>query len=108
MAKSRIFFFRVGIIRIPCGMETKPKQPHPLLANVDRISAEGIIVFNNVTDLPAVGGPFVSPDYVICIGQRGVADVWQAYVGAELAQVGVLFVVMFTAAVVMASGVTIY
>lgn len=55
-------------------METKLKQPHPLLANADRINAEGIIVFNNVTDLPSVGGPFVSPDYVICIGQRGVMN----------------------------------
>lgn len=55
-------------------MKTKEKQPHPLLANTDRISAEGIIVFNNVTDLPMVDGPLVSPDYVICIGQRGVMN----------------------------------
>ena len=42
-------------------------------------------------------------------GAHGVviADVWLAYVGAELAQVGVLFVVMFTAAVVMAGGIAI-
>ena len=55
-------------------MKTNEKQPHPLLMYTDKISAEGIIVFNNVTDLPAVDGPFVSPDYVICIGQRGVMN----------------------------------
>ena len=36
-----------------------------------------------------------------------VAEVRQACVGAELAQVGVLFVVMFAATVVMASGIAI-
>ena len=68
--------------------------------------------FLDQRSIPANGFVSISfSDFTILavFGAHGVviADVWQAYVGAELAQVGVLFVVMFTAAVVMASGVAI-
>ena len=68
--------------------------------------------FLDQRSIPANGFVSISfSDFTILavFGAHGVviADVWQAYVGAELAQVGVLFVVMFTAAVVMAGGVAI-
>ena len=68
--------------------------------------------FLDQRSIPANGLVSISfNDFTILavFGAHGVviADVWQAYVGAELAQVGVLFVVMFTAAVVMAGGVAI-
>ncbi len=36
-----------------------------------RINEEGIVVFNDVRGLPSGDEPFVSPDYVICIGHEG-------------------------------------
>ena len=36
-----------------------------------RIKEEGIVVFNDVRGLPSGDEPFVSPDYVICIGHKG-------------------------------------
>ena len=68
--------------------------------------------FLDQRSIPANGFVSISfSDFTILavFGAHGVviADVWQAYVGAELAQVGVLFVVMFAATVVMASGVAI-
>jgi len=68
--------------------------------------------FLDQRSIPANGFVSISfSDFTILavFGAHGVviADVWQAYVGAELAQVGVLFVVMFAATVVMAGGVAI-
>ena len=68
--------------------------------------------FLDQRSIPANGFVSISfSDFTILavFGAHGVviADVWQAYVGAELAHVGVLFVVMFAATVVMASGVAI-
>ena len=36
-----------------------------------RIKDEGIVVFDDVRGLPSGDKPFVSPDYVICIGHKG-------------------------------------
>lgn len=36
-----------------------------------RINEESIVVFNDVRGLPSGDEPFVSPDYVICIGHKG-------------------------------------
>lgn len=47
---------------------------HPLELNHQRIKEEGIVVFDNVKGLPNGNEPFVSPDYVICIGHRGHID----------------------------------
>lgn len=52
-------------------MSKKEQQPHPLLDNEQRISNEGIVILNDVHGLPTEKKPFVSPDYVICIGHRG-------------------------------------
>ena len=52
-------------------MNESPSTPHPLLSNLNRIKEEGIVVLDDVRGLPAGEKPFVSPDYVICIGHRG-------------------------------------
>lgn len=49
-------------------------KDHPLELNRQKIKEEGIVVFDNVKGLPAGREPFVSPDYVICIGHRGHID----------------------------------
>ncbi len=52
-------------------MEKEPKYIHPMNVYPQRISDEGIVVFDNVRGLPSSDEPFVSDDYVICIGHRG-------------------------------------
>ncbi len=52
-------------------MNRSANNSHPIFDNLQRISSEGIVILNNVTGLPPTDGPFVSPDYVICIGHRG-------------------------------------
>ena len=52
-------------------MKEHQSSPHPLLSNLQKIKDEGIVVLDNVKGLPAGDKPFVSPDYVICIGHRG-------------------------------------
>lgn len=47
---------------------------HPIELNRQKIREEGIVVFDNVHGLPDGESPFVSPDYVICIGQKGRID----------------------------------
>lgn len=42
-----------------------------MLSNLQRIKEEGIVVLDEVRGLPTGDNPFVSPDYVICIGHRG-------------------------------------
>ena len=51
----------------------KKKQPytHPINLYSQRIKEEGIVVFDDVRGIPTGDEPFVSPDYVICIGHRG-------------------------------------
>ena len=55
----------------------KRKQPytHPITLYNQRIKEEGIVVFDDVRGLPTDDEPFVSPDYVICIGRRGRIDI---------------------------------
>ena len=52
-------------------MKESQTTPHPLLSNLQRIKEEGIIVLDEVKGLPFGDKPFVSPDYVICIGHNG-------------------------------------
>ena len=54
-----------------CHMKKQTSAPHPLLSNLQRIKDEGIVVLDDVRGLPTGDKPFVSPDYVICIGHRG-------------------------------------
>ena len=42
-----------------------------MLSNLQRIKEEGIVVLDDVRGIPTGNEPFVSPDYVICIGHRG-------------------------------------
>ncbi|MBQ6306277.1 MAG: AraC family transcriptional regulator [Bacteroidales bacterium] len=52
-------------------MKDQQSEPHPLLSNLQRIKDEGIVVLDDVRDLPAGDRPFVSSDYVLCVGHRG-------------------------------------
>ena len=52
-------------------MKERETETHPMLSNLQRIKEEGIVVLDNVRGLPTGDKPFVSPDYVICIGHRG-------------------------------------
>ena len=52
-------------------MKGSQTTPHPMLLNLQRIKEEGIVVLDDVRGLPTVDEPFVSPDYVICIGHKG-------------------------------------
>ncbi len=52
-------------------MKKKPSDTHPMNLYPQKIKEEGIVVFDNVKGLPSGDEPFVSPDYVICIGHRG-------------------------------------
>ena len=54
-----------------CHMKESQTTTHPMLLNLQRIKEEGIVVLDDVRGLPTVDKPFVSPDYVICIGHRG-------------------------------------
>lgn len=54
----------------------KNSQPytHPITLYNQKIKEEGIVVFDDVRGLPTIGEPYISPDYVICIGHRGRID----------------------------------
>ncbi|MBO7083693.1 MAG: AraC family transcriptional regulator [Bacteroidales bacterium] len=52
-------------------MKESQTTTHPMLLNLQRIKEEGIVVLDDVRGLPTVDKPFVSPDYVICIGHKG-------------------------------------
>jgi len=54
-----------------CNMKKNESYQHPLLLNAQKIKENGIVVFDDVRGLPLGEDPFVSPDYVICIGHRG-------------------------------------
>lgn len=47
------------------------KKFHPLQRNSNKISADGIVIIDDVNDLPDISTPFISPDYVICIVHSG-------------------------------------
>ena len=55
-------------------MKTRTQKPHPIDLNLQRIKEDGIVVLDNAHGLPSIDKPFVSPDYVICIGQKGHVD----------------------------------
>ena len=52
-------------------MKERENEIHPILSNLQRIKEEGIVVLDDVRGIPTGDEPFVSPDYVICIGHRG-------------------------------------
>ena len=52
-------------------MKKKSSYTHPMNLYPQRIKEEGIVVFNDVRGLPSGDEPFVSSDYVICIGHKG-------------------------------------
>ena len=52
-------------------MKEHQSVPHPLLSNLQKIKDEGIVVLDDVSDLPTGDRSFVSSDYVICIGHKG-------------------------------------
>ena len=52
-------------------MKKKLSYTHPMNLYPQRINEEGIVVFNDVRGLPSGDEPFVSPNYVICIGHKG-------------------------------------
>ena len=55
-------------------MNTAQPYTHPMNLYPQRIKEEGIVVFDDVRGLPSGDEPFVSSDYVICIGHRGHID----------------------------------
>lgn len=55
-------------------MEKTEIYTHPLTLNKERVKEDGIVVLDDARGLPAADGPFISPDYVICIGHRGHID----------------------------------
>ena len=73
----------------------KKRQPytHPITLYNQRIKEEGIVVLDDVRGLPTGNEPFVSPDYVICIGHRGHIDLmYDDYADfSEQLTVGVIF-----------------
>lgn len=52
-------------------MKKKSSYIHPMNLYPQRVKEEDIVVFNDVRGLPTGDEPFVSPDYVICIGHKG-------------------------------------
>ena len=74
-------------------MEKAQPYTHPIVLYNQRIKEEGIVVFDDVRGLPAGREPFVSPDYVICIGHRGRIDImYDDYADfSEQHTVGVIF-----------------
>lgn len=73
----------------------KKTQPytHPITLYNQKIKEEGIVVFDDVRGLPTIGEPFISPDYVICIGHRGHMDLMYDDMAdySEAHTVGVIF-----------------
>lgn len=52
-------------------MKERQTTSHPLLNNLQKIKDEGIVVLDDIRGLPTGDKPFVSSDYVICIGHKG-------------------------------------
>ena len=57
-----------------CTMKRNKTAPHPINLNLQRIKDDGIVVLDDVHGLPTGDEPFVSHDYVICIGHKGHID----------------------------------
>lgn len=55
-------------------MKSEHSYTHPMNLYPQRIKEEGIVVFDDVRELPSGDGPFTSSDYVIAIGHRGHMD----------------------------------
>ena len=52
-------------------MKSDGHYRHPMLVNAQKIKENGIVILDDVRELPSGKEPFTSPDYVICIGHRG-------------------------------------
>ena len=74
-------------------MEKEQHYTHPMNLYPQRISDEGIVVFDNVRGLPSGDEPFTSSDYVICIGHRGHIELMYDDISdySEQHTVGVIF-----------------
>lgn len=74
-------------------MKEKQTYQHPINRYGNKISEEGVVVFDDVRGLPTDEIPFMSPDYVICIGHRGHIDLmYDDYLDySEQYTVGVIF-----------------
>lgn len=74
-------------------MKKKPTYTHPMNLYPQKINEEGIVVFNDVRGLPSGDEPFVSPDYVICIGHKGRINLMYDDIAdcSEQRTVGVIF-----------------
>lgn len=57
-----------------CVMKNTQPYIHPITLYHQKIKEEGIVVFDDVRGLPTGDEPFISSDYVICIGHRGHMD----------------------------------
>ena len=73
--------------------EKKKTFIHPLNLYSQKIKEEGIVVLNGVRGLPTGKKPFISPDYVICVGHRGHIDLmYDDYADySERYTIGVIF-----------------
>ena len=76
-----------------CTMNTEHSYTHPITLYNQKIKEEGIVVFDDVRGLPTGEEPFVSPDYVICIGHRGHIELMYDNIPdySEQHTVGVIF-----------------
>ena len=74
-------------------MKKEKSYTHPITLYSQRIKEEGIVVLDDARGLPTGNEPFVSPDYVICVGHRGHMDlVYDDYADfSEKHSVGVIF-----------------
>ena len=74
-------------------MKKIPSDIHPMNLYPQKIKEEGIVVFDNVKGLPSGDEPFVSSDYVICIGHRGRIELMYDNITdySEQHTVGVIF-----------------
>ena len=74
-------------------MKKEQSYTHPITLYNQRIKEEGIVVLDDARGLPTGKEPFVSPDYVICIGHRGRIDLmYDDYADfSEKHSVGVIF-----------------
>ena len=111
MAKKQINFLSINIISLVlfiknsdsgivirnnqyfCIVKKIPSDIHPMNLYPQKIKEEGIVVFNDVRGLPSGDEPFVSPDYVICIGHKGRINLMYDDIAdySEQRTVGVIF-----------------
>ncbi len=74
-------------------MENNESYIHPINQYGNKIKENGIVVFDDIRGLPTGDKPFISPDYVICIGHRGHIDLMYDDIEdySEQYTVGVIF-----------------